>query len=55
MVLAFMIIDVICIGIFVWTNPAHLPLILLLPVVTMMCGYEYLRDTASKGKPWWSK
>lgn len=55
LVRAFMVGDVICIGILVWTNPAHLPLLLLLPVVSLMTGYEYLSDTARKGKPWWSK
>jgi hypothetical protein len=55
LVRAFMVIDVICIGILVWTNPEHLPLILVLPVITMMSGYEYLKNTARKGKSWWSK
>jgi hypothetical protein len=55
LVRAFMVIGVICIGILVWTNPEHLPLLLLLPVVSLMTGYEYLSDTARKGKPWWSK
>jgi hypothetical protein len=55
MIRLLLLVDVICIGILVWTNPEHLPLILVLPVITMMSGYEYLKNTARKGKPWWSK
>lgn len=55
MIRLFLLIDVICIGILVWTNPEHLPLILVLPVIAMMSGHEYLKNTARKGKPWWSK
>lgn len=53
LILSFIMIDILSISVLVWVNPNHLPLLLILPVCSMMTGYEYLTNTQGRRRHWW--
>lgn len=53
MILVIIMIDVLSISVLVWVNPEHLPLLLILPVISMMFGWEYLGNTQGRRRYRW--
>lgn len=53
MILVIIMIDVLSISVLVWVNPEHLPLLLILPVISMMFGWEYLGTTQGRRRYRW--